>query len=130
MASLTGDKYGYRILLVEDDRHAIDELRDLLTEDGYECEVALELGTARGILSGRLMDLMAVNAALSDVGDEELVAELKGYNADMALVIYNGATPKRDQRKLRRMGADSYLSSASDLKAVARAIHKVLGNTD
>ncbi len=111
-----------RLLLVEEDRHSIDELRDLFTEHGYECEVALDLGTARSILGVRMMDLAAVNAALPGVNDEEVIREFHERDRAMSLVIYNGTSDKARQRKLRSMGAGSYLSKAGDLKAVAKAV--------
>jgi DNA-binding response OmpR family regulator len=115
-----------RLLLVEDDRHTIDELRDLFTERGYECEVALDLATARNILTERMMDMTVINASLPGVNDEELVRELRARDSAMALVFYNGSKDKTRQRKLRSMGAESYLSNASDLRAVGRAVVKAL----
>lgn len=115
-----------RLLLVEDDRHSIDELRDIFTQQGYECEVALDFATARKILAERMMDLAVVNASLSAVSDEKLVQEFMAHDPSMCLVIYNGTGDKARQRRLRRMGADSYLSEASDLRAVGRAVQKVL----
>lgn len=115
-----------RLLLLEQDRHTIDELRDAFTERGYECEVALDLATARNILRERLMTMSVINALLTGISDAELIPELKACNLDMALVVYNGTDDKVRQRKFRSMGADSYLSKATDLKAVARAALKVL----
>jgi ActR/RegA family two-component response regulator len=115
-----------RLLLVEEDRHAIDDLRDQFIEEGYECEVALDIDTARSILQGRLMDVSVINLALVMASDTNLVEELKGYNPEMRVVLYNGTADKTEQRKLRRMGADSYLSESSDLNAVVRAAHRLL----
>ncbi|MCK4283513.1 MAG: response regulator [Candidatus Brocadiae bacterium] len=115
-----------RILLVEGDRHNIDRLRDAFTEQGYECEVALELAIARAILAERLMHLLVLNADLCDVEHGELIEGLKSQAPAMALVIYNGTADKSLQRKFRRMGADSYLSKASDLSAAIRSVQKVM----
>lgn len=115
-----------RLLLVEADRHNIDELRDVFSDRGYECEVALELTTARNILTERMMDVTVINAAISGVNDEEIIREFRGRDCSMSLVIYNGTKDKARQRKLRSMGANSYLSTTSDLKAVAKAVINVL----
>ena len=115
-----------RLLLVEGDRHAIDDLRDQFGTEGFECEVALDIETARTILQERLMDVAVINLSLVVADEDALIAELKGYNPEMHLVLYNGKADKADQRRLRRMGADSYLSEASDLNAVARAAHRLL----
>jgi DNA-binding NtrC family response regulator len=115
-----------RLLLVEEDRHNIDELRDVFTERGYECEVALDLKTARNILTERMMDLTVVNAGIPDINDEEIIREFRERDRSMSLVIYNGTKDKARQRKLRSMGAASYLSTTSDLKAVAKSVVRVL----
>ena len=114
-----------RLLLVEDERHNIDELRDAFAEDGYECEVALDFATARYILGERMMDLAVVNSNLADMPDDRLIREMKASNPAMLLVIYNGRATKARQRKLRRLGADSYLSKASDTRTIMRAVHNL-----
>jgi len=114
-----------RLLLVEDQRHSIDDLRDAFNAEGYECEVALDFATARYILGERLMDLAVVNANLADSPDDGLIAEMKASNPAMLLVIYNGKATKARQRTLRRLGADSYLSKASDAQTIIRAVHKL-----
>jgi len=119
-----------RVLLLEDNRHNIDELRDVFISRGCECEVALDLATARSVVKERMMDLAVVNAALPDVDDEGLIREFKAHNPRMSLVVYNGIKDKVRQRKLRSIGADSYLSRPSDLKAVGRAVEKVLASKE
>ena len=114
-----------RLLLLEDQRHNIDELRDAFADEGYECEVALDFATARYILNERMMDLAVVNTDLVDMPDERLIREMKSHNPAMFLVIYNGKAAKPRQRKLRRLGADSYLSKASDASNIIRAVHNL-----
>ncbi|KPK59911.1 MAG: hypothetical protein AMK73_08395 [Planctomycetes bacterium SM23_32] len=116
----------HRILLLEDDRHSIDELRDVFGERGYECEVALDLETARSILDNRMMDVAVINRAMLDLDDRAIIRELKERDPHMKPVIYNGVKDKTHQRKMRRLGAASYLSSASDIAAVGRAVQRII----
>ena len=118
-----------RLLLVEDDRHAIDELRDMLSEKGFECEVALGLETAQEILSERRMDAVIANAKCEQLpsgGVRGLIGSLRKLAPSAKIVIFNGVTSKVLQRRLRRLGADGYLSERSDLRAVARSVERVL----
>jgi len=126
MSNLQNRHRRCRLLIVEEDRHNIDQLRDVFTEKGYECEVALDLETARRILRERFMDISAVNLATAGLKDEELIGEFKASDPGMVLVLYNGTTKKTRQRRLRRMGADSYLSRNSDIGAVIRSIERVM----
>jgi len=115
-----------RLLVLEENRHSIDELRDAFTQEGYECEVALDLATARTVLGGRLMDAAVINVSLTGINDEEVIREFKSLNRAMSLVVYNGVKDRARQRRMRALGADSYLSAPSDLKAVEKAVKKVL----
>jgi len=115
-----------RVLLVEQDRHGIDYLRDAFSEQGCECEVALDLSTARSILRVRKMDVVVLNAELPGYADEEVIPEFRQTDPELHIIVYNGTGDKSRQRRYRRMGADSYLSKASDLSAVLRAVGKVL----
>jgi len=110
-----------RVLIVEADRRLIEDLRDMFTRNELECEVALDLATARGILAERRMDLALVDASLPDVNGVEVIREFKENYPCMNLVLFNGVSKKTEQRRMRRLGADSYLSKTSDLKAVLRA---------
>jgi len=115
-----------RILIVDNARRSFDQLRDAFAGEGYECEVALELDTARKILAERLMDVAIVSADAVECDDETLVREFKRAVPPMGVIIFNGTAKKNVQRRLRRLGADSYLSKSSDPNAVVRAVERVL----
>jgi len=115
-----------RVLIIVSDRRQIEELRKHFSALGVECEVALDLETARVVLDERRMDLVIVDVSLPDIKSEPVIKELKDQDCDMKLVLFNGVKEKSEQRRLRRMGADSYLSEASDLNAVVRAAERNL----
>ncbi len=115
-----------RLLIVEADRRSFDELREAMIQDGHECEVALDLETARAILQERRMDIAVLNLQLAEQEEEELLAELKDMDPSMRVVLYNGTAEERRRRRLRRRGVDSYITTASDLTAVIRSIRRVI----
>ena len=127
MRALEHGVAGRRLLVVEEDRHNIDALRDAFGGLGYECEVALDLETAQTILGERRMALAVVNAQVPGVTDETLITELKRIAPDIRIVLYNGTSKKTRQRRLRRLGADSYLSTGDDMSTVVRSVQRVLG---
>lgn len=119
-----------RLLVVENARHIIDELRDAFAGGRSECEVALDIQTARAILAERRMDAIIVDARTVSAGRSrisDLIKQFKALDASMKIVIFNGGTSTLTQRRLRRLGADGYLSRKSDLKAVERSVRRVLG---
>jgi DNA-binding NarL/FixJ family response regulator len=95
----------------------------------FECEVALNMDTAWQVLDERRMDAILVDAAGESVEIEDipdLIPKLKEKDEEMKIVIFNGVSDKRTQRKMRRLGADGYLSEKSDLNAVVRSVRRVL----
>ena len=68
---------GHRVLIADAKHTFFHTLRDALGRLHCECEVALELPTARAILRERQMDLVAVNAGLAEADDEALIADMK-----------------------------------------------------
>jgi len=117
-----------RLLLLESDRRSFDELREALMRKGYECEVALDLETARRIVAERRMAAAALNVQVAAIPEEDLIAELRQRWPGMRLILYNGTAEKTRKRRLRRAGADSYLGPGADPAAVVRAIERVLAD--
>lgn len=121
---------GSRLLIVEQDPHVIDELRDHFSGPMFECEVALNMETAWQVLDERKMDVIVVDAQSESVDVEEipqLIPKLNEKDEDMKIVIFNGISDKKHQRRMRRRGADGYLSEKSDLGAVVRSVRRVVG---
>jgi DNA-binding NtrC family response regulator len=126
VSSLRHDAVRSRLLIVDDERHSFDHLRDIFAAAGYECEVALEVATALGILTERYMDVAVVNAALIPEDEEAMILEFKAALPEMGLLVFNGKVPKSGQRRLRRLGADSYLSAPSELRSIVRGVERLL----
>jgi len=124
-------KHSYpRLLLVEQRPHVIDELRDLFPSPEFECEVAMNVETAFDILTERRMDGVVLDAGNDSIprgGVSGLISRFKEADKGMKVVIFNGVGRKATQRKLRRLGADGYLSKKSDLNAVSRSVRNALG---
>ena len=96
----------------------------------FECEVALNMETAWQVLDERRMDVIVVDAEDESIDIEDipdLIPRLKEKDEEMKVVIFNGVSDKKTQRKMRRLGADGYLSEKSDLSAVVRSVRRVVG---
>jgi len=118
-----------RLLIVENDQHLIDQLRRLFASTPFECEVARSLRTAEAILAERRIDVVAVDATLESLprgGVPVLIQGLKARAPSMKVVIFNGITGKASQRRLRRMGADGYLSKRCGLEALERSARRLM----
>jgi len=116
----------YRLLIVETDRHSFDEMRQAFVQQGHECEVALDMETALNILDERRMHIAVINTELAECEDEELVDMLQERAPGIRLALYNGTSDRARQRRLRRRGAESYLSVDRGIRAVVRAVQHII----
>lgn len=119
-----------RLLLVEHDARVMDELRRLFGGPTFDCELARSVRTAEQILADRRMDVIAVDAALDGLprgGTPALIQQLKARGPGMKVVIFNGMTAKAGQRRMRRLGADGYLSKKNSLQALLRSVQRLVG---
>ena len=129
MAASPRRRAGSRLLFVEQDPHMIDTLRDLFTQRAFECEVALSIETAEAILAERRMNMVVVDATTDPLprgGIPSLIQRLRAADGEMRIVVFNGVGRKATQRRMRRLGADGYLSKKSDLNAVARSVYRIM----
>ena len=120
---------GSRLLFVEQDPHVIDTLRDMFSRCAFECEVALSVETAEVILAERRMNVIVVDATTDPLprgGIPSLIQRLRAADGEMKIVVFNGVGRKATQRRMRRLGADGYLSKKSDLNAVSRSVYRIM----
>jgi len=119
----------FRLVLLEDKPKWIEQLQERFTPPEFECEVALTVKTARDIIAERHMDALVVDAAVESIprgGLGALVEEMKAAAPHTKVIVFNGATAKAMQRRVRRLGADGYLSKRSDLKALERSVRRIM----
>lgn len=119
--AISGSSRPCRVLVVENDRERVQELRTLFSQEGCECEVALDLETAVDIVSERRMEAVAVDLSTDGVDADEALDVLGKDESEHGLVFFNGSTDDSTQRGYRRKGADSYLSHKSSLKKVVNS---------
>ncbi len=119
-----------RVLLVGRDIFQLSELRELLNSPTTECESVVNIKTAKQILDCRAMDVMVIDSKLKPwAGDYKgaFVKNLKNSYANTGIVVFNGVRNRTIQRRIRRSGADGYLSDNNNMKNVAESVIRVLG---
>jgi len=119
----------FRLLVVEHDAHVIDELREHFGGREFECEVAINVGTARRILAERRMDAIVLDATVESMprgGVPRLLKDLRAAYPEMRIIVFNGVARKATQRRMRRLGAEGYLSRNSNTKALARSVRRIM----
>ncbi len=124
-------KKTHRILLVGRDKLQLNELSEHLDLPTVECESALDITTAEKALSCRCLDVMVLDSTLPTPPHrkkmKDTIEGLKSSFNTTKIVVFNGVSNRTLQRRIRRCGADGYLSSKNNMKRVAGSVRKLLG---
>ncbi len=115
-----------RILIVEDERQTVDELRDLFELYGYETEVALNSQVAISILQERCMDIAIISTSVQGVPGTEILHEIKKYYATMPIIMISDQKLKRIEISSMKAGATVFLLKPLDRTTILQTIEDIL----
>jgi DNA-binding response OmpR family regulator len=115
-----------RVLVVEDDRDLAAMLADLLTEEGYDVDVAKDgqRGLHRGLTGGH--DLLVIDRGLPGIDGVDLVKRLrsKGIAAPMLMLTARGTVADRVEGL--DAGAEDYLVKPFDVEELLARVRALL----
>ncbi|MCP4366265.1 MAG: response regulator [Planctomycetes bacterium] len=115
-----------RIVIVEDERQTVDELRDHLELYGYETEVALTASVGLGIIEERKMDVAIIGEDVREVSGLEILGKLRELDPDVKVVMMTGQKSKRYRSSLLKSGAQGVLGQPLDKASSLAVIEGVL----
>lgn len=120
-----------RILLAGKKLRELNGIREHLELPLAECESVMDIETARQLMACRRFDLIVLDSMLAPDAEmkqmKNMVEMLKSRCNGIKIVVFNGVSNRTIQRRIRRRGADGYLSSKNDMKKVAGSVRKLLG---
>ncbi len=115
-----------RIVIVEDERLTVDELRDHLELYGYETEVALTAPVGFGIIGERKMDVAIIGEDVREVSGLDILGKLRAIDPELKIVLMTDQKSKRYQATLLKSGAQGVLTQPLDKAAALAVIESVL----
>ena len=95
-----------KIMIVDDDQHINEMLRERLTEEGYEVIAAYSGSEAQMLLSGHKPDLILLDLMLPGISGEELMTQIKG----VPVIVLSAKADIADKVGLLRGGAADYMT--------------------
>lgn len=119
-----------RILIVEDERQTVDELRDHLELHGYETEVALTVPISLSIVEERKMDLAVVGEELQGVSGLDILHKLKELSPSLKVVLMTAQKSKRYQASLVKSGAEGVLTQPLDRDSALKLVDEALARPE
>jgi len=90
---------GLRILIVEEDRKIVEQLRDTFEEEGSDVEIALTLDLGLAILRDRRIDLVIINLQTTKDQIKKACVELGGLNLPARVLISTASKHIKDLKK-------------------------------
>ncbi len=103
-----------RILIIEDVRQTVDELRDHLELYGYETEVALTAPVGVSVVEQRQMDLAVVGENVHEISGLDILNKLRELAPELNIVLITAQKSKRYQASLLKSGAQGVLVQPLD----------------
>ena len=113
------------ILLVEDDRGIIENLREFLTAEGFRVSAAAGQREAMERLEKETFDLILLDISLSD-GNGFAICSYVKQNTDIPVIFLTASGDEYSVVSGLDMGADDYVSKPFRPRELVSRIHSVL----
>ena len=115
-----------RILIVDDDQHINDMLKENLSLEGYDVIAAYSGTEALMLLSKEKPDLILLDLMLPGITGEELLPQIK----DIPVIVLSAKADISDKVGLLRGGAADYITKPFDIQELLARIDVQLRKAD
>jgi two-component system, NtrC family, nitrogen regulation response regulator NtrX len=116
-----------RILVVDDEADIRELLREILTEEGYDVDIAANAAEARAARSPRVHDLVLLDIWMPDTDGITLLrewSEVPGY--DCPVVMMSGHGTVETAVEATRLGAFDFVEKPLSLTKLLRTVERAL----
>ncbi|MFH1383075.1 MAG: response regulator [Chloroflexota bacterium] len=119
-----------RILLVEDEVAVRESLRDWLTEDGYEVDVAENGQEALEKIKGKEFGMLVLDLKLPGMDGLQVFEHAKELKPKTKGVIITAYPSKDTQEKAKRLGLFEYLVKPFKVEDLEKIVDGALGDIE
>ncbi|HHT9130206.1 MAG TPA: sigma-54-dependent transcriptional regulator [Candidatus Brocadiaceae bacterium] len=114
-----------RLLLVDDDKNALDGLVKILTHDGYPVSGALSGYEALNFLSKKSFDIIITDMKLPGMGGLSLIHEIRKKEGSVAIVVITAYSSVKTAVEAIKCGADDYLTKPLNVEELKLVLEKL-----
>ncbi|MCF6157902.1 MAG: sigma-54-dependent Fis family transcriptional regulator [wastewater metagenome] len=114
-----------RLLLVDDDKSALDGLIKILTLDGYPVSGVLSGYEALNLLSKKNFDIVVTDMKLPGLGGIPLIHEIKKKDESIAIVVITAYSSVKTAVDAIKCGADNYLTKPIHIEELTLILEKL-----
>jgi two-component system response regulator HydG len=119
-----------RALVVDDELGARTALRDLLTSEGYEVDLARDGSVALERLAELPPDIVVTDLHMPRMGGMQLLGELRERDRDLPVIVVTSAAEVRAAVEAMRAGATDYITKPVDFEELVLAMTRALEQRD
>ena len=114
-----------KLLLVDDDKNALDGLVKILTHDGYSVSGVLSGYEALNLLSKKNFDIIVTDMKLPGMGGLSLVHEIRKKEESVAIVVITAYSSVKTAVEAIKCGADDYLTKPINIEELRLVLEKI-----
>ena len=114
-----------KLLLVDDDKNALDGLVKILTHDGYPVSGVLSGYEALNLLSKKSFDIIVTDMKLPGMGGLSLIHEIRKKEESVAIVVITAYSSVKTAVEAIKCGADDYLTKPINIEELKLVLEKI-----
>jgi DNA-binding NtrC family response regulator len=116
-----------RILLVEDEPHVAETLRDILVHEGFQVETAENGKKALGRLTrGHRFDLVITDMKMPEMDGLELLRQTQKLGKNLPVIVLTGYATFKNGLQAIREGVYDYVSKPFSIGLLMDVVHEAL----
>ncbi|MEO0229741.1 MAG: sigma-54 dependent transcriptional regulator, partial [candidate division WOR-3 bacterium] len=116
----------FRILIVEDDKLALDLLVNFLKKEGYECRGATTAQDALNLMDNLSFDLVLLDIRLPDFSGVELLGRIKELNPIIPIIMVSALSDVDVVVETLKKGAEDFIVKPVILDDLVKKINNAL----
>lgn len=114
-----------RLLLIDDDKNALDGLVKILTHDGYAVSGVLSGYEALNLLSRKNFDIIITDMKLPGMGGLSLIHEIRKKTESVSIVVITAYSSVKTAVEAIKCGADDYLTKPINVDELNVVLEKL-----
>ena len=115
-----------KILIIEDEKSLLEDIKHYLTENGYNCDYSTTVKSALNKLTENKYTVALIDLDLPDGSGLEIISYIKSAFPEMGIIITTAANSLDDKLNGLKMGADDYLTKPFHLSELNARIYSLI----
>jgi len=114
------------ILIIDDDRHILEMLTQILSKEGYAVETSETGAEAIRKVKEKYFNIALIDIVLPDLQGTQLLTELRSHTPKTRKIIITGHATLNNAVEALNLGADTYIMKPVDPQALISIIEEQL----